>query len=276
MHACASASGYDGTDVLYTPPAARHVIVYEYPFNERIRTYLRLEHLLGRLVELSTREHPLDHHFAIQTIFEIMDVAARSDLKSDILKDLDRHKLICNSYRGNPAISETALDQLMAQLERCFTALHEAPGKAGQALTENEWLMAIRSRISIPGGTCEFDLPAYHDWQHRPASTRQQDLALWSQELAGLSASVHLLLRLLRESGVPQKVMASGGHYQQNLPQGRTFQLLRLRLSPDLGLIPEISGNRLLFSVRLLQQGDNGRLHPCTEQDTPLELTLCA
>ena len=276
MHAWANASGYDGMDVLHTPPATRHVIVYEYPFNERIRTYLRLEHLLGRLVELSAREHPVDHHFAIQTIFEIMDVAARSDLKSDILKDLERHKQTCNSYRGNPAISESALDQLMIQLERCFTALHEAPGKAGQALTENEWLMAIRSRISIPGGTCEFDLPAYHDWQHRPASFRQQDLARWSQELAGLSESVHLLLRLLRESGVPQKVMASGGHYQQNLPQGRTFQLLRLRLAPDLGLIPEISGNRLLFSVRLLRQGDNGRLHLCADQSTPLELTLCA
>lgn len=37
---------------------ARSVILYEYPFNERIRTYLRLEHLfrrLGELVPASTR-----------------------------------------------------------------------------------------------------------------------------------------------------------------------------------------------------------------------------
>jgi cell division protein ZapD len=29
----------------------------------------------------------------------------------------------------------------------------------------------VRSRISIPGGTCEFDLPAYYAWQQprRPA-----------------------------------------------------------------------------------------------------------
>ena len=65
------------------------MILYEYPFNERIRTYLRLEQLFRRLAELVPRSHPLDHHFAIQTIFEIMDVASRADMKSDVLKDLD-------------------------------------------------------------------------------------------------------------------------------------------------------------------------------------------
>jgi len=41
------------------------VILYEYPFNERIRTYLRLEHLFRRLGELIPRDHPLDHHYAL-------------------------------------------------------------------------------------------------------------------------------------------------------------------------------------------------------------------
>ena len=31
------------------------MILYEYPFNERIRTYLRLEHLFGHYAELSAR-----------------------------------------------------------------------------------------------------------------------------------------------------------------------------------------------------------------------------
>jgi cell division protein ZapD len=35
----------------------------------------------------------VDHHFALATLFEIMDVASRADLKSDLLKDLDRHRM---------------------------------------------------------------------------------------------------------------------------------------------------------------------------------------
>ncbi|MGS5088658.1 cell division protein ZapD [Hydrogenophaga sp. A37] len=250
------------------------MILYEYPFNERVRTYLRLEQLFARLSELMSRATPLDHHFAIQTIFEVMDVAARADMKSDVLKDIDRHRLQLNSYRGNPAISERVLDEVIGQLDACFTQLSGLAGKTGQSLTENDWLMSIRSRIGIPGGTCEFDLPAYFHWQHRPAQQRQADLQRWVQVLVPLAEAISLLMKMMRDSGSPHKVMAPAGQFQQNLPQGRTYQLLRLAIDPLMGLIPEISGNRLMLSVRLLRQGDDERLHPA-QDDAAFELTLC-
>ena len=250
------------------------MILYEYPFNERIRTYLRLEHLFRRLGELIPRSHALDHHYALATIFEVMDVAARADLKSDVLKDLERQKHTLHGYRGNPGVAEQVLDEVVARLESCFAAVNGTPGKAGQPLTENEWLMSIRSRAGIPGGTCEFDLPAYYAWQHHPAGDRRADLERWANTLGPLAESIVLLLKLLRDSGTPQKVIATGGQLQQPLPQGRTFQLLRLRIDPTLGFVPEISGNRLMVSVRLMRQ-EGDRLLP-GGVDTPFELTLCA
>ena len=252
------------------------MILYEYPFNERIRTYLRLEHLFRRLGELVPRSHPIDHHYALATIFEVMDVAARADLKADVMKDLEKQKQLLAGYRGNPAIAESVLDEVLGTIDRCFSALNNQPGKAGQSLTENEWLMSVRSRIGIPGGTCEFDLPGYYAWQHRDAGRRQADLEGWAGTLATLAESIHLLLKLLRDSGTPQKVMASNGQLQQSLPQGRSFQLLRLRLDPALKLVPEISGNRLMVSVRLMRQEDGAdRLHASTD-NAPFELTLCS
>ncbi|SFB67869.1 cell division protein ZapD [Polaromonas sp. OV174] len=249
------------------------MILYEYPFNERIRTYLRLEHLLRRLGELVKRESPTDHHYALTTIFEVMDVGSRADLKTDVLKDLEKQKHVLNGYRGNPAISEAVLDEVTAQLEECFAAVNHLPGKVGQSLTENDWLMSIRSRVGIPGGTCEFDLPAYYAWQHLSVAQRQQDLHRWMAPLLPLAESIRVLLRLLRDSGAPQKVAAPAGQYQQTLPQGRSFQLLRLRIDPALGLIPEISGNRLMVSVRLMRQESDGRLH-ASNDDSIFELTL--
>jgi len=251
------------------------VILYEYPFNERIRTYLRLEHLFRRLGELVPREHPIDHHYALATVFEVMDVAARADLKTEVMKDLDRQRTMLAGYRGNPAISENALDEAIGKLDRAFNTLNTLAGKAGQALTDNEWLMSIRSRINIPGGTCEFDLPGYYAWQHRPAQQRQADLERWASTLGPLAESVHMLLKLLRDSGSPQKVAATNGQFQQNLPQGRSFQLLRLRIDPALGLVPEISGNRLMISVRLMRQEAADRLQPAND-DAQFELTLCS
>jgi cell division protein ZapD len=251
------------------------VITYEYPFNERIRTYLRLENLFRRLLELVARDEALDHHYALASLFEVMDVGARADLKADVLRDLDRQKQVLNGYRGNPSIAQTVLDEVLQQIEHCYSQLNSLSGKAGHQLTENDWLMSIRSRIGIPGGTCAFDLPAYFAWQHETGERRRTDLQRWISTLTPLADAIGLLLTLLRDSGVPQKVMASGGQYQQPLPQGRTFQLLRLSIDPALDLIPEISGNRLIVSIRLMQLQDDARLH-ASNQDAAFDLTLCS
>jgi cell division protein ZapD len=251
------------------------VILYEYPFNERIRTYLRLEQLFRRLGELVPRDHPLDHHFALVSIFEIMDVAARADLRADVMKDLEKQKQQLDGFRGNPAIAEGVLEGVIAQVDQCLASLAQLSGRAGQPLTENDFLMAIRSRAGIPGGTCGFDLPAYFAWQHNTAGVRRADVSGWASTLAPLAEAIYLLLKMLRDSGVPQKVMSTGGNFQQTLPQGRSFQLLRLRMDPSSGLVPEISGNRLMVSVRLMKQEGDGKLHAAGE-DAGFELSLCA
>jgi cell division protein ZapD len=251
------------------------LVLYEYPFNESIRTMLRLEHLFDRLGQLMPRDAAIDHHYALATIFEIMDVASRADLKSDLLKDLEQQKLRLNAYRGNPSISEAALDEVVARIDHAFNGLNQLSGKAGAALTGNEWLMSIRSRISIPGGTCEFDLPAYYAWQKHPAAQRRADLLQWTASLMPLAEALKVLLSLWRDTGSPHKVLAAGGQYQQSLPQGRAFQLLRLKLDNAEGLVPEISGHRLMVSVRFMRADNEGRLKPVTS-DVAFELTLCA
>ncbi len=251
------------------------MITYEYPFNERIRTYLRLEALFHRLMQLVARQEALDHHYALASLFEVMDVGARADLKSDVLRDLEKQKQVLNGYRGNPSIAQSVLDEVLQQIEHCYSQLNSLSGKAGHVLTENDWLMSIRSRIGIPGGTCAFDLPAYFAWQHDSAGKRQEDLRRWIASFMPLADSISLLLTLLRDSGVPQKVMATSGQFQQPLPQGRSFQLLRLSIDPTHGLIPEISGNRLIVSIRLMQLGADERLHACN-QDAAFDLTLCS
>jgi cell division protein ZapD len=253
----------------------RLVILYEYPLNERIRTYLRLQQLFNRLGQLMARSEALDHHFALTTLFEIIEVASRSELKSDVLKDLERQKQLYNGYRGNPAISEKALDGLIAQLDAHFESLNQVTGKIGQSLNDNDFLMALHKRVVIPGGTCEFDLPAYFAWQHHDAASRARDLGQWVAPFGPLAQSIQLLLQMLRESGSSQKVMAASGQLQQNLPQGRTFQLLRLKIDPALGITPEISCNRLLVVIRLMQQQGDGKLVATTE-DVPFEMSLCA
>ena len=107
-------------------------------------------------------------------LFEITDVAARADLKTDLLQELERQKQLLAPLRSNPAIETRVLEPLLADIDRASAALLAQTGKVGVHLRDNEWLMTIKQRTAIPGGVCEFDLPGYHYWLHGDPAARQQ------------------------------------------------------------------------------------------------------
>src|SRR6266480_5496409 len=109
-------------------------------------------------------------------LFEILEVAGRAELKSDLLQELERQKQILLGFRNNPQIAEGVLREVISDIERSSAALFAMTGKIGQYLRENDWLMSIKQRSGIPGGVCEFDLPSYHFWLHREGARRGADL----------------------------------------------------------------------------------------------------
>jgi cell division protein ZapD len=249
------------------------LIVYEYPFNERIRTLLRLEDLYEKFVFFLRQEHAQQHHVALSTIFEMLEVAGRADLKSDLLQELERQKQTLLGFRSNPNVEAHRLDAVLAEVDRTSTALMASQGKTGQNVRDNEWLMSIRGRTIIPGGACEFDLPSYYAWQHRSAQQRYTDISNWFAPLAPLFDAISIVLRLLRESGRTVHTVASGGSYQQML-QGKVYQMLRLTIDGTLSAIPEISANKYMLWIRFTSQDGDMKPKPF-EADVPFDLTLC-
>jgi cell division protein ZapD len=249
------------------------MIIYEYPFNERIRILLRLEDLFDRLSFHASHEHALEHHAALDTLFEILEVAGRADLKSDLLQELERQRQALSQFRNAPEVASDLLDSVLADIEQAAKTLNESTGKIGQHLRENEWLMSLRSRMIIPGGTCEFDLPSYYAWRHREALHRSQDLERWIAPLRPLRQALAIVLKLLRESSQTFQVVAASGSYQQML-SGKTYQMMQVRIDATPGYVPEISANKYMLWVRFTLPDGEMRSKPA-EADISFDLTLC-
>jgi cell division protein ZapD len=249
------------------------LIVYEYPFNERIRTLLRLEDLYEKFTFFLQQEHAYQHHVALSLVFEMLEVVGRADLKSDLLQELERQKQVLLGFRTNPNVATDMLNGLIDEINRIIASLMDSQGKSGQHIRENEWLMSIRGRTNIPGGACEFDLPSYYAWQNNTSDKRRADIANWFAPLLPLFEAILMALRLLRESGSNTKMLAQAGSYQQML-QGKIYQMIRLRIDESIGAIPEISANKYMLWVRFMSQ--DGIMKPrAFEGEVPFELTLC-
>jgi len=250
------------------------VIDYEFPLNEKVRTLLRLEDLFARMEHFTRHSHSMDHHTALITLFEILEVASRADLKSELLQELERQKRNLAALHNNPAISEDALDAILMEIENASTSLLAMSGKIGQHLRDNEWLMGIKQRACMPGGTCQFDLPSYHYWQEQDANIRRECLRDWLAPLLPLNAGLEIVLRLLRESGKVIQFTAHQGTFQQ-MQGGRVAQMLRVSLDRELACIPEVGANKYAINIRFIAANYAAK-STLFEQDVPFELTFCS
>jgi cell division protein ZapD len=250
------------------------VITYEYPFNERIRTLLRLEDLFEKTAYFAQSEGALEHHAALVTLFEILEVAGRADLKMDLIQELERQRQTLLAYRNNPDISEEALSGALYEIEQSSAALLSMTGKIGQYLRENDWLMSIKSRAVIPGGVCEFDLPSYHWWLHRSVEARRESLAGWTKPLLPLRDAAAIVLRLLRSSGNAKQYSAAHGQFQLNL-SGSAAQMVRIMLDTDEAAIPEVSANKYFLNIRFTKPPAGEIKAKGCERDVAFSLTFC-
>ena len=247
-------------------------MTYEYPFNETVRSLLRLEYLFRRFDLFVNSPEPEHHLTAITLLFELAEVTSRADLKLSVLKELERQKNLLVSLRSEKLVNPTLLDQTIAEIEASWQNINQIVGKPNAAILESDWLNSVRSRISVPGGTSPVDLPSFYNWQQVDFETRRNQLISYTTPFITWQVACSLYLRLLRQSGEPQDALAPKGSYQQMLA-GRTYQLIRVEIQ-DQNVIPEISANKHMLWIRFLQVELNGKPHPISA-DLKFKLTLC-
>ena len=250
------------------------MITYEYPFNERIRTLLRLEDLFEKTAYFAESDGQLEHHTALVTLFEILETAGRADLKMDLIQELERQRQTLLAFRNNPDISEEALSGALYEIESSSAALLAMAGKIGQYLRDNDWLMNIKSRAAIPGGVCEFDLPSYHWWLHRAPGIRREAISEWARPLFPLRDAAAIVLRLLRSSGRPKEHTAVSGQFQLNLG-GTAAQMVRVEVGVEEPAVPEVSANKYYLNIRFTNPPAGELKAKVAERDVPFALTFC-
>jgi len=247
---------------------------YDYPFNERVRTLLRVEDLFAKVLFNVQSDHECHHHFALITLMQILDVIDRAELKLDLLQELDRQKNAMRALVGNPAIASDILNKMLGDIQRVSENLRIEASKIGQTLRANEWLMGIKQRAIIPGGLCEFDLPSYHYWLGLDEAKRREDLNMWIKPLLPMHEAIVIILRILRGSGTACKLLATEGAYQQMLTGTKPAQMMRIEINDNLNCFPEVSANKYAINIRF-NKLDIAQKPQKAEEDVAFSLTLC-
>lgn len=262
-----------------SPSQVSSPVLFEQPLNERMRTFLRLEFLYRQACfhndDSGLAPSPWSTRAAVTSLLDILTITARGDPRGDVLKELDRQVAVLREFQSRPGVDVGRLRAVVATLVQRREGLNAAGASFLQRLRENEFLAAIKHRSSIPGGTCEFDLPTYTHWLSLPAELRQREFESWLGVLRPLCDSITDLLWVTRENARPRREVAVGGQFHVTFERDTPLQLLRITLPGDAGLFPEISGSHYRCSIRFLQWTGAGSRPAQSTADVPFVLTCC-
>lgn len=250
-------------------------IIYEHPLNERIRHFLRLERLFVRLEHHSRMNTLWDTQACIQLIIELTNSTNRGDLKNDVLKEVERQNTALKPLLDNADINQDKLKTLLDKQKSLIHALYDSDERPSTRVFNDELLNGVKQRTMVPGGGCDFDLPAYHQWLNKPSEARLQNINYWVEPFTAIKEAILLCLEVTRLSCSTEQINAQGGYYEHSTPSEQPIQLIRMNLNHDSSCYPEVSAGKQRFTVRFFDMNDTTARPKQVKDDISLSLSIC-
>jgi cell division protein ZapD len=245
-------------------------ILYEHPLNERIRNYLKLEHLFTQAEDCLQRKISVSHQVFFNALFAIIDTLERNDVRGDLIKDLEKLEQNLVIWSQAPEIDDNILaDNLQQAVElvcqlKCNTPLWAQ-------LKNDKFLATLKQRFAMQGGSSSFDLPQLQFWLHQDSEILAKDVQGWLGLLKQIKSSLDLVLKFIRQRVSFKHIETESGFYQDN---GEGILLLRIKVDQKLPYYPTVSGNRFRYSIRFMSSCDStGRKY--SNNATAFELARC-
>jgi cell division protein ZapD len=250
--------------------------IFEQPLNERIRMFLRIEHLVDKLETFKLQDGDTASYQALLIVLEITALVERGDIKKEILKELERQHQALNQLASHQDVDKSRLELTLSKLKNAINSMHAMDGKLGEHLKKSDFLLSIKQRAAIPGGSCDFDLPQLRFWLNQSYQARLGDIDRWSLPYQQINNVLALALRIIRDSANAEEVCARNGFFQESLDTSLPNQMLRIEILNDNELFPEISAGKHRYSIRFLKVKDEiDKLPVQHKEDISFKLYRC-
>jgi cell division protein ZapD len=250
--------------------------IFEQPLNERIRLFLRFETLLKRLHYFTPLKGEWSAYTAVLGILEITNLIERGELKQELIRELERQFNALKSLSNNEDVDSTRLERTLEKQKSAIDGIHQLKGKLGSHIKEVDFLLSIKQRNTVPGGTCTFDLPELRFWLNQNHQNHEDNLNRWAKPYFQLESAIDLVLTVIRDSAAPTKCTAEAGFFQQPLDSNQPIQMLCIHLPQDSAVYPEISAGKHRYSIRFMQQEPIDSMPHQVQTDIKFMLSHCS
>ena len=248
--------------------------IYELPLNERLRTFMRIEFLHSRLKYFSSN---LDDNWqtrtVIHTLLEIYSILSRTDVRREVLADLDRYIIQMQRFQSAPDADNNMVNNVLEDLDSIKIQLVDIGTDYLLKLREDEFIASLLHRHTLPGGKAEFDMPKYKFFLESHKKNVVDQINSWIDVIRSICEGIDKLMWIIRESNEPIATVAVGGQYNHQIEKRTQISLVRI-ITDEVNIYPEISGGRHLIAVRFFNQNRDGE-YVQFEDNVEFKISLC-
>jgi len=248
--------------------------IYELPLNERLRTFMRIEFLHSRLKNFASN---LDDNWqtrtVIHTLLEIYSILSRTDVRREVLADLDRYIMQMQRFQSAPDADNDMVNNVLEDLDSIKNQVVDIGTDYLLKLREDEFIASLLHRHTLPGGKAEFDMPKYKFFLESDKKNVAVQINSWIDIIRPICEGIDKLMWIIRESNEPISTVAVGGQYNHQIESRTQISLVRI-ITNDTNVYPEISGGRHLIAVRFFNQNKDGE-YLQFEDNVEFKISLC-
>ena len=238
--------------------SSKNSITYEFPINEHVRFFLRLEQLFAQFEQLLSGKAALDKASAINCLLDILSILQANSLRLEIAKELE-NQIALNRINNASAGSEN-IQTIRELLNAITTKTNVLEGIKADIMLDGDLLQSIARCRSIPGGAYGSYLPKYHYWLMQEDSTCLSDLGYWNNLFGVNRLAIHLMLKIISGRAEMSHHMAVDGFFKMSFDQKKPPQLIKVSVDSALPYFASISASKHRCSIQFMRLSNKHNL----------------
>jgi len=235
------------------------MIHYEFPLNERTRRFMRLEEIFLRSESQLSSKRKYKENDLFDTLFKLMGTATRSDLKVELIQEVDRQrnkfKLLKKTIKNLKILKK--LSSLKSQLEKSSI-------KPGYYFGEDKFLQEIKARRDSPFGIVWTDFPEMHCWlqSETPQSRKKYFIDKFSP-FAPIKNAIFFLNNILRSNAINEELIIDDFKYHVKLDSTVKNDLVIIQIHDSPIVFPNLSSNKYAIIINFIPPKKHALLTAC-------------
>ena len=218
---------------------------YEFPLNERIRKFLRIEEIFKKMDAQMSIKKEFSEFSCFNTFFDIMATASRADLKVELIQEIEKQRLKLKSKIKTKKNIKTITD-----LNRIRIKLEKIKVVTGFNFGGDKFLHELKTRSDSPYGIVTTDFPEFQFWLQRTSFVeRKAYFKNKVSDFASIRVAITYLMELLRSNVEVKSMETKTGTIQYKLNPLLRNDLVIIILPSSSKCFPSISSNNFAVNV---------------------------